>query len=28
VPAGWEQWTDTELANAIRHARPDLRGPR
>jgi hypothetical protein len=28
VPAGWEQWTDAELANAIRHARPDLRGPR
>jgi hypothetical protein len=28
VPAGWEQWTDTELAAAIRQARPDLRGPR
>lgn len=28
VPVGWEQWTDAELANAIRHARPDLRGPR
>ena len=28
VPAGWEQWTDAELATAIRHARPDLRGPR
>jgi hypothetical protein len=28
VPPAWEQWTDTELANAIRHARPDLRGPR
>lgn len=28
IPAGWEQWTDAELANAVRHARPDLRGPR
>lgn len=28
VPAGWEQWTDTELAAAIRRAKPDLRGPR
>jgi hypothetical protein len=28
VPAGWEQWTDTELATAIRQAKPDLRGPR
>jgi hypothetical protein len=28
VPVGWEQWTDTEMASAIRHARPDLRGPR
>jgi hypothetical protein len=26
VPARWEQWSDAELASAIRKARPDLRG--
>ena len=27
VPHGWEQWSDTELATAIRRTKPDLRGP-
>jgi hypothetical protein len=27
IPAGWEQWSDVELAAAVVRARPDLRGP-